>query len=270
MAEAEKNEQSTMLVIVDPQVDFHEGGSLAVAGAKDDSKRLATWIEREGKKISDITVTLDTHKRHHVGHGVYWINDKGEQPAPFTLIKSENLKSNGGEWQAKNEADRAKAEKYVKDLEATNKFVVCIWPEHCIEGTPGHEVVPVLKAALKKWEELTSKKVSYLRKGQNSDTEMYSALKAEIPVESDDNTKLNTAEITRWDAYDRVVFCGEAQSHCVNFTCTDFNDNKKKAQVIVLTDCQSNVGGFEESGKDFFDRMKKAEATLVKADDLKL
>lgn len=264
MAEADSS-KTTMLVIVDPQVSFHEGGSLQVIGASADAKRLATWIDREGEKISDVTVTLDTHHCYHVGHGAYWADADGNPPGPFTLIKQENLIINGGKWQAKQEEDRERANEYVKKLEESGKFVVCIWPEHCIKGTEGHNVVPAVTTALSAWETKTGKKVSYLEKGENPHTEMYSALRAEIPVPEDPSTHLNTKEIERWDGYSRVVFCGQAQSHCVNFTCTDFQANAKKAETVVLTDCQTSVGSFEKQGEDFFNRMKEAKATLVES-----
>ena len=34
-----------VLLIIDPQVDFHEGGSLAVTGAAADSERVVALIE---------------------------------------------------------------------------------------------------------------------------------------------------------------------------------------------------------------------------------
>lgn len=267
MAEAEA---TNMLVIVDPQNDFHEGGSLAVAGANDDAKRLAAWIEREGDKITDITVTLDTHNSYHVGHGAYWADAEGNAPGPFTLIKQENLIINGGKWQAKKAEDRAKADAYVKALEESGKFVICIWPEHCIKGTKGHDVAPDVAKALEQWCTKTGKSVTYIEKGQYAHSEMYSALKAEIPAEEDSSTQLNVKEIERWDQYSSVIFCGQAASHCVNFTCTDFQANAKKAETVVLTDCQSAVPSFEKQAEEFFDRMKSANATLTTSLDLKL
>merc|ERR1719242_662547 len=173
MAEAAEKSK-VMLVIVDPQVDFHEGGSLAVAGATKDSERLAQWIGREGKKITNITVTLDTHHSYHVGHAEYWQDKEGNKPDPFTLIKSNDLVINGGKWQSAKKEDRARADKYVKALEDTGKFVVCIWPEHCIKGTNGHNVFPALMTALKAWEKETGKQVTYIEKGEHPHTEMYS------------------------------------------------------------------------------------------------
>jgi nicotinamidase-related amidase len=49
------------LLIIDPQVDFHPGGSLAVAGADEDSKRIADFIDNNIDNIDEIYVTLDTH-----------------------------------------------------------------------------------------------------------------------------------------------------------------------------------------------------------------
>lgn len=50
-----------ILLIIDPQVDFHPGGSLAVAGADEDSQRIADFIDSNIDKIDEIYVTLDTH-----------------------------------------------------------------------------------------------------------------------------------------------------------------------------------------------------------------
>ena len=65
-----------------------------------------------------------------------------------------------------------------------------------------------------------------------------------------------------------IVF--QAASHCVNFTCSDFQANAKKAETVVLTDCQSAVGTFEKQAEDFFERMKAASATLVESTALTL
>lgn len=50
-----------VLLIIDPQIDFHPGGSLAVAGAIEDSERIAQFIQRNIRNIDEIYVTLDSH-----------------------------------------------------------------------------------------------------------------------------------------------------------------------------------------------------------------
>ena len=49
---------------------------------------------------------------------------------------------------------------------------MCIWPEHCLIGSPGHCVVPVLNAALQQWVGDKMRTVNYVMKGTNCMTEM--------------------------------------------------------------------------------------------------
>ena len=63
--------------------------------------------------------------------------------------------------------------------------------DHCIEGTQGHRVVPVIKEVLEKWETVVGKKVRYVDKGMNSRTEMFSALEAEVKDPEDPSTDLD-------------------------------------------------------------------------------
>ena len=75
------------LLIIDPQVDFHGGGSLAVPGAEEDSARIAELIDSLGPEISEIIVTLDTHFPMHIAHSCFWTSGaSGESPPPFEVI----------------------------------------------------------------------------------------------------------------------------------------------------------------------------------------
>ena len=56
------------LLIIDPQNDFHKGGSLPVSGAVADSKRAADLIEANLDRISQIYVSLDSHHVMHIAH----------------------------------------------------------------------------------------------------------------------------------------------------------------------------------------------------------
>lgn len=53
--------EGTALLIVDPQRDFHEGGSLAVSGAIEDAGRIAQMITSHAEHIDELIVTLDSH-----------------------------------------------------------------------------------------------------------------------------------------------------------------------------------------------------------------
>ncbi len=58
------------LLVIDPQKDFMDDrdSALPVPGANADMKRLAKMIDRVGRKLSDIHVTLDSHRVIDVAH----------------------------------------------------------------------------------------------------------------------------------------------------------------------------------------------------------
>jgi hypothetical protein len=80
----------TALLIIDPQIDFHpaggEGafyhaqGSLAVAGANEDSSRTANLILNNIPLIDDIYVTLDSH---HVSRNSLSLYQPPHQPTTW-------------------------------------------------------------------------------------------------------------------------------------------------------------------------------------------
>ena len=83
---AKNTESKNVLFIIDPQNDFHVGGTLGVPGAHEDSARIADFIRSNTDAIDGIYVSLDSHHRLHIAHGVFWKNTEGEHPPPFTLI----------------------------------------------------------------------------------------------------------------------------------------------------------------------------------------
>ena len=57
-----------------------------------------------------------------------------------------------------------------------------IWPEHCIIGSSGHNIKTNIQTAMMDWCRKTGGSIEWVNKGQNLFTEMYSALRAEVPV----------------------------------------------------------------------------------------
>ena len=53
------------LIIVDPQNDFIEGGSLPVSGARSAMQQLAEFIKNSSAEFSTIFVTQDSHPENH-------------------------------------------------------------------------------------------------------------------------------------------------------------------------------------------------------------
>jgi len=255
----------TTLLIIDPQNDFHPGGTLAIPTADSDAERIARFIRANADRIDEIVVTLDSHQRAHIAHGIFWVNDAGEHPPPFTLIAAEDLAR--GTWRASDARKQRAAEEYVRRLEEGNRFKICVWPEHCIIGSPGHNVRPSILAAVNEWAGSRMKEVTFVWKGQHCLTEMYSALRAEVPVESDERTHLNAGLLRILLESSRVLVCGQALSHCVNFTVRDLVYHHRAPSLIsILRDCASVVPGFEAEGAKFLDDVSAKGVWVVTTD----
>lgn len=255
---------STALLIIDPQRDFiitpEFLGSLGVPGAHEDMQRLGSHIK--SKLPDSIYVTLDTHQKLDIAHAMWWVDAQGNHPNPFTLISVEDLAS--GKWKTADPAMQEYSNFYVQELAKNNKYQLCVWPYHCIDGTEGHKVDPELQEALSVWEASTGNKVQYIYKGKNPKTEHYSGLQAEVVLADDPDTELNVSAIKSLDKHDTIEVAGEALSHCVGSTLAHLLENVDPAKVHVLTDCMSSVPGFESNGEDFLKFALNKGATLRK------
>lgn len=66
-------------------------------------------------------------------------------------------------------------------------------------------MVPTVNVALQKWVARTQRKVTYIQKGQNLRTEMYSALKAEVmDPEDKERTDMNDRLLNSLKRADKV------------------------------------------------------------------
>ncbi len=118
----------------------------------------------------------------------------------------------------------------------------------------GTQRAPSILAAINEWAESRMSEVTLVWKGTNCLTEMYSALRAEVPDESDDRTLLNEGLLRALRESRSVIVCGQALSHCVNFTVRDLVEHVRS--VTILVDATSAVPGFEETGRAFLEDMK--------------
>jgi len=246
------------LLIIDPQRDFCDpDGALSVPGADKDMERLAKLIHRIEKKIWDIHCTLDTHHFFDISHPVFWTGTDGKHPKPFTIISADDVKN--GAWRTTNPQFQKYALEYVSKLSANKRYPLCIWPPHCLIGTKGSTVVPVLMQAFLSWEENEIAMVDYVTKGSNFKTEHYSAVCADVPDPADPSTMLNSRLIKTLEEADMIAVAGEALSHCLKFTVEDIAntfDEKHIQKMVLLEDCASSVPGFEQQGRDFVKNMK--------------
>jgi len=245
------------MIIIDPQCDFCDpNGALYVQGATEDMTRLSSMIKRIGKSISQIHVTLDSHHRLDVAHPIYWRNSKGEHPDPFTIISASDVKN--GVWVPVFIEKLQKMINYTTTLEEGGKYPLCIWPPHCLIGSPGHSVLPILFDTLFEWE-ARPWIVNYITKGSNIDTEHYSAVKSEVPEPEDPSTLINEDLVRSLEKADIILLAGEAGSHCLANTGRDIVENFKNKNCIekitLLTDATSPVTGFEQLQEDFISEM---------------
>jgi len=258
----------TALLIIDPQVDFHEGGSLAVAGAKADSSRTAKMIQDHLAEIHQISVTLDSHLKLHIANPFFWKSKDGHHPPPFTPITEKDISD--FTWVPSRPELLQHAIEYVRGLDSNKRFTLLVWPEHCLIGTSGHNVVEPLNAALQSWSGHNLDIVNYVNKGTCPLTEMYSGLKADVELKHDESTQLNRKLVARLLEADRVLICGQALSHCVQFTTRDLVANWPKNRlkdVCLVEDQCSPVAGFEQAAVDFVADMRAAGVTVCKTED---
>lgn len=256
--DSKSNEGKTCLLIIDPQVDFHEHGSLAVPGANADSARITSLIN--SKKFDMIVVTLDTHQFVDIGHPIWWVNENNEEPTPLTVITRKDMEEK--KWKTARPEDQIWSLNYLQKLEENKRFQHCIWPYHCIIGTPGHGIVPSINKALEGWARKNNQLVTYIWKGTNPKAEMYSAFRADVEVPGADETKLNRQVLDRFYTMDRIAICGEASSHCVFYSLKDMIDyfdtkSGKSPNITLLKDCTSPVPGFEKSTETMYSELSK-------------
>lgn len=251
-----KTKTRAELLIIDPQNDFcNPKGSLFVPGADNDMNRLSEFVAKYGNKLYDIHVTMDSHHYIDIAHPVFWVDDHGKHPDPFTLITVKDV--DNGVWRTTNPQFNQRARNYVHELDKNNRYMLCIWPPHCLIGSWGYSIYTSLYEKLLNWEHGFAM-VDYVTKGSNFWTEHYSAVQADVPDPADSGTMLNTRLIETLEEADIIFISGEALSHCVANTIRDIannfgEDNIKK--FVLLEDASSNVSGFESLGKDFVDEM---------------
>lgn len=266
-----KVSSSNILLIIDPQVDFHPGGSLAIPTANEDSERLASFVMNNLDYIDEIWITLDSHHRMHIAHGVFWTNDKGQHPTPFSVVTYDDIKK--GLWRPVKKGFLDKCLDYTKKLEEKGRFQLVIWPEHCLIGTYGHSVVPALNSAIQEWTFRRQKPINYHCKGMNCLTEMYSALIAEVEMPDDPTTSLDAHFMDSLLKADKLLIGGQALSHCVQFSTRDILANwrgKDPSQIVLLTDGTSPVPCFEAAANKFVSDMTAAGLTISTTKDMRL
>ena len=284
--EAAQSQTTLNLILIDCQRDFcHPGritpdgtvlerpGSLYVPGAEDDMRRICEFIYRNFGRINHITASLDSHYFFQVFHPSWWIDpETGEHPAPFTFITSDDLAAN--RWMPVRNI--GKSMDYVRELESRSKKQLCIWPLHCIIGSPGACLDPALTEAIFYHAAGRASQYNMLEKGKCQIAEQYSILKTEVPVPGDPRSQIDARMLDSWAKADHIFFAGEAKSHCFLETLNDVVDffgNRPEVlrRMYILDDATSNVVvpgvDFEAINRPAFEEFANKGVNFVKTTD---
>ncbi|MBD2754797.1 cysteine hydrolase family protein [Spirosoma validum] len=252
-------------LIIDAQFDFcHPEGSLFVPGAEQDVERIAALIRTHADQIDHIVVTLDTHHVLDIAHPLFWHDESGNHPKPFTKITATNVDT--GRWIPRFLAEKAR--KYVHDLEADGQFTHFIWPEHCLIGSRGAALHDTLLRALKDWSRIRDLDYVAVQKGLYPLSEHFGIFRAQVPDPDVPETQLNTSLLTDLERFDTIYLMGEAKSHCVANSLKQILDFAPSLvpRIVVVTDCMSDVTGLGYLAGPIYAEAKARKVRFVKSD----
>ena len=188
--------------------------------------------------------SLDTHAVHQIFHPSYWLNERGEHPAPFTPITRAAVEQK--RWTPVRERDACI--EYVARLEETGKYVLTIWPYHTLLGGVSHALVPAVMELAMLHALARDTDTVFETKGTEPLTENYSVLSPEVTELA--GRRVGAFNEPLFDAlmkHDRVYVFGQAKSHCVLSTLLDMReriartDRALAKKVYVLRDAMSPV-----------------------------
>jgi nicotinamidase/pyrazinamidase len=170
--------ESDVLIVVDLQVDFLPGGALAVP----DGDAIIAPINRLAKAFRHVVLTQDWHPR---GHASFASSHSSKQPFETAELH------------------------YGSQV---------LWPDHCVQGTPGAEIARDLNIPHAQL---------VIRKGYNASIDSYSGFK-----EADRQTSTGLEGYLKERGLRRVFCAGLALDFCVAWTALDAAAAGFEAYVI--------------------------------------
>jgi nicotinamidase-related amidase len=268
---ANQDSRRILLWLVDVQIDFvfpAPIGNLPVPNAVEDTQRTIEWLYRNIQSVTHIAASLDTHMPFHIFYPSWWQNDKGEHPAPYTVITADEVQR--GVW--KSITDPEWSAYYVETLESVGKKQLMIWPFHCMEGTPGRALVPALSEAIAYHSAARMDQPTYLTKGTIAHTEFYSVVEPEVKYPNHPDGGINVKFLEIISEFDLIYVAGQARSHCVletmNSVMRHFGSRPEViGKLRFLDDCTSSIPGFEQATEAQLAHFAKRGMRLVKSTD---
>lgn len=253
---ASQDKVRRMLLCIDMQKDFMEGGTVPVPNSKRDVENITRFIYNNMENITQIMCSMDAHIREQIFHPCWWVNKKGENPEPYTKITYEDVIN--GKWRTANMKCSKKSKKYLRELEELGNRELCVWPYHCLRGCDGYTLENEFAKMIRFHSLVRITNSEIIQKGQDRFSEMYGIVKPEVVS---DDTEINLEFLKLFRKYDEIYIVGEAASHCVLETLIQICEYFKNrldilAKITVLTDCTSPIKGFEEETNRKFDMLR--------------
>ena len=270
-----------------PGFELFVGGRTGT-GAVDDNRRVCEFTYRNLNMITEICPTMDTHQTMQIFHSIFVVNEKGQHPAPFTLISEEDIERGLWRFNPKLADSLGVTERYgqrylrhyTHTLREGGKYDLTIWPYHAMLGGIGHALVSSVEEAIFFHSIARCSQPDFQVKGSNPFTENYSVLRPEVLVDADGKriAQKNEKFIRKLLEFDALVIAGQAKSHCVAWTIDDLLNeiaavDKKMAQkVYLLEDCSSPVVipgiiDYTDQADTAFQRYSDAGVHVVRSTD---
>ena len=291
-ASHDKRKISLLLVDVQntfciPDFELYVGGTSGT-GAVDDNRRLCEFMYRNLNVITEICPTMDTHQAVQIFHAIFLINDRGEHPAPYTLISADDIEK--GIWRfnpelaASLQIDESYGQlflrHYTQQLKAGGKYDLTIWPYHAMLGGIGHALVSAVEESVFFHSIARLSQPDFQEKGGHALTENYSVLSPEVFAShmGERIAEKNVEFIHKLLDFDAVIIAGQAKSHCVAWTIEDllteiYNEDRKLAgKVYLLEDCTTpvvipGVIDYTEQANHAFQKFADAGMHIVRSSD---
>lgn len=264
---AKQNLERVLFLAIDVQQDFMDNGALGVPGSHKDVERMTKFIYDNMDKISNIAVSIDTHTPHQIFHPCWWVDENGNNPAPYTVITLADL--DAGKW--KPVIMPKESREYVKHLEQDGKKQLCIWSYHCIQGTTGCALENQFANMVYFHSVAKKSVVKRLVKGTDPLSEMYGIIKPEY----DTHNYINIDFLNQLESYDKIIIAGEARDYCVYESLKqmlDYYNNRPEvlSKVYVLEDCMSSIGDKAAVDQMYLDLQKVYQFNIVRSDSWSL
>jgi len=270
-----------------PEFELYVGGRSGT-GAVDDTRRLCEFIYRNLDSITQIVPTMDTHQAAQIFHSLFLIDERGEHPAPYTLVSADQVER--GVWQFNPaiaaslgisvEYGQRHLEHYTRQLKKNGKYDLTIWPYHAMLGGIGHALVSAFEEAVFFHSVARYSQPDFHVKGDESLTEHYSVLGPEVQMDFGGKplAPKNDTIFKKLETFDAVIIAGEAKSHCVAWTIADLlddilvHDHTLAEKVYLLEDGTSAVVipgaiDYTEQADAAFKRFADAGMHLVRSTD---